>query len=453
MAKAGGTTSAPLVLQDMGGYFVILNGGATMLDINLIREQPDRVRKALEARQMETAPVDSVLQLDEQRRALIQEVEALKAERNAVSKEIGRIKNAAERQAKIEAMRQVGERIAQLDERLRQTEQELNDVLATLPNLPDPRVPYGKDESENVVVRVHGDLPAFDFEPKPHWDLGPALGIINFEQGVKITGSRFYVLSGAGARLQRALIAWMLDLHIRQGYTEKYTPFMVKGQTLFGAGQLPKFTDNLYRDHEEDLWMVPTAEVPLTGLHMDDILDEADLPLLYTGYTPCFRREKMSAGRDVRGIKRGHQFDKVEMYIYCKPEESEAMLQKMVGDAEETCRLLGLPYRVKQLCTGDLGFGASITYDIEAWAAGCQEWLEVSSVSNVTDFQARRANIKYRPAEGGKARLVHTLNGSGLGMPRTLIAVLENNQQADGSVVVPPALHPWMGGIEVIRPE
>ncbi|MDI6693402.1 MAG: serine--tRNA ligase [Anaerolineales bacterium] len=424
-----------------------------MLDINLIREQPDRVRKALEARQMETAPVDSVLQLDEQRRALIQEVEALKAERNAVSKEIGRIKDAAERQAKIEAMRQVGERIAQLDERLRQTEQELNDLLATLPNLPDPRVPYGKDESENVVVRVHGDLPAFDFEPKPHWDLGPALGIINFEQGVKITGSRFYVLSGAGARLQRALIAWMLDLHIRQGYTEKYTPFMVKGQTLFGAGQLPKFTDNLYRDHEEDLWMVPTAEVPLTGLHMDDILEEADLPLLYTGYTPCFRREKMSAGRDVRGIKRGHQFDKVEMYIYCKPEESEAMLQKMVGDAEETCRLLGLPYRVKQLCTGDLGFGASITYDIEAWAAGCQEWLEVSSVSNVTDFQARRANIKYRPAEGGKARLVHTLNGSGLGMPRTLIAVLENNQQADGSVVVPPALHPWMGGIEVIRPE
>ncbi len=424
-----------------------------MLDINLIREQPDRVRKALEARQMETAPVDSVLQLDEQRRALIQEVEALKAERNAVSKEIGRIKDAAERQAKIEAMRQVGERIAQLDERLRQTEQELNDLLATLPNLPDPRVPYGKDESENVVVRVHGDLPAFDFEPKPHWDLGPALGIINFEQGVKITGSRFYVLSGAGARLQRALIAWMLDLHIRQGYTEKYTPFMVKGQTLFGAGQLPKFTDNLYRDHEEDLWMVPTAEVPLTGLHMDDILEEADLPLLYTGYTPCFRREKMSAGRDVRGIKRGHQFDKVEMYIYCKPEESEAMLQKMVGDAEETCRLLGLPYRVKQLCTGDLGFGASITYDIEAWAAGCQEWLEVSSVSNVTDFQARRANIKYRPAEGGKARLVHTLNGSGLGMPRTLIAVLENNQQADGSVVVPPVLHPWMGGIEVIRPE
>jgi len=258
-------------------------------------------------------------------------------------------------------------------------------------------------------------------------------------------------LSGAGARLQRALIAYMLDLHTRQGYLEKYTPFMVKGDTLFGAGQLPKFAENLYKDHEEDLWMVPTAEVPLTGLHMGDILEEESLPRLYTAYTPCFRREKMSAGRDVRGIKRGHQFDKVEMYIYCKPEDSNALLEKMRADAEETCRLLGFPYRVKQLCSGDIGFGAAITYDIEVWAAGQQEWLEVSSVSNVTDFQARRGNIKYRPADGGKARFVHTLNGSGLGMPRTLIAVLENNQQADGSVVVPEVLRPWMGGIEVIR--
>jgi seryl-tRNA synthetase len=244
----------------------------------------------------------------------------------------------------------------------------------------------------------------------------------------------------------------MLDLHIRQGYTEKYTPFMVKGETMFSAGQLPKFQDNLYRDHEEDLWMVPTAEVPLTGLHMNDILEEASLPRCYTAYTPCFRREKMSAGRDVRGIKRGHQFDKVEMYIFCLPEESETWLEKMRQDAEQTCAELGLTYRVKQLCTGDLGFNARFTYDIEVWAPGCQEWLEVSSVSNVGDFQARRANIKYRPTEGGKARLVHTLNGSGLGMPRTLIAVLENYQQADGSVIVPEVLHPWMGGIEVIRP-
>jgi seryl-tRNA synthetase len=423
-----------------------------MLDINIIREQPDLVRQAMQARQLDPAPVDDVLALDEQRRALIQEVEALKAERNAVSKEIGKMKDPAERQAKIDAMKQVGDRITGLDNSLRQVDADLLAATAVIPNLPDPRTPLGVDDSENIVLRTVGEIPEYAFEPKPHWDLGPALGILDFEQGVKITGSRFYVLSGAGARLQRALIAYMLDLHIRQGYTEKYTPFMVKGATLFGSGQLPKFQDNLYKDHEEDLWMVPTAEVPLTGLHMDDILDEAALPRLYTAYTPCFRREKMSAGRDVRGIKRGHQFDKVEMYVYCKPEESEIYLQKMCQDAEETARLLGFPYRVKQLCTGDIGFGSTITYDIEVWAAGCQEWLEVSSVSNVTDFQARRANIKYRPAEGGKARYVHTLNGSGLGMPRTLIAVLENNQQADGSVVVPEVLRPWMGGIGVIEP-
>ena len=424
-----------------------------MLDINLIREQPDTVRQALRVRQMETEPVDRVLELDEQRRALIQEVENLKAERNAVSKEIGRMKEPAERQAKIEAMRVVGDRISELDERLRALESQLNDVLANIPNIPDPRTPLGKDENDNVVVRSVGQLPEFDFEPKPHWELGPALGIINFEQGVKITGSRFYVLSGPGARLQRALIAWMLDLHIRQGYTEKYTPFMVKAETLFGAGQLPKFMDNLYKDHEEDLWMVPTAEVPLTGLHMNDILEEASLPLHYTGYTPCFRREKMSAGRDVRGIKRGHQFDKVEMYKFCRPEDSDAELEKMVADAEQTCRELGFTYRVLQLCTGDLGFGSRITYDIEVWAPGAGEWLEVSSVSNVADFQARRANIKYRPGNGSRTRFVHTLNGSGLGLPRTLIAVLENYQQEDGSVLVPDVLRPWMGGIDLIRPE
>ena len=424
-----------------------------MLDINLIREQPELVRKSLADRQDDPAPVDKILALDVQRRATIQEVETLKAERNAASKEIGRTKDAAERQAKIEATRQMGDRISLLDEQLRQIEETLNQILAGIPNIPDPRTPYGVDDSENVVLRTVGQLPEYDFEPKPHWDLGPALGILDFERGVKITGSRFYVLSGAGARLQRALIAWMLDLHIRQGYTEKYTPFMVKAQTLFGAGQLPKFSDNLYHDHEEDLWLVPTAEVPLTGLHMDEILDEAGLPYLYTAYTPCFRREKISAGRDVRGIKRGHQFDKVEMYIFCRADEAERMHEKMLADAEETCAALGLTYRVKRLCTGDLGFGARLTYDLEVWSPGVQEWLEVSSVSNVGDFQARRANVRYRPAEGGKPRLLNTLNGSGLGMPRTLIAVLENYQQADGSVVVPEVLRPWMGGIDVIRPE
>ena len=423
-----------------------------MIDLNLIREHPEIVRQAMQVRQMDPSPVELVLDLDQHRRDLIQQVESLKAERNQVSKEIGRTPDPAERQAKIESMRLVGDRIAALDEELRGVESRLDDATAGIPNIPDARTPIGQDEHDNVVIKTVGEPRQFAFQPKAHWDLGPDLGIINFEQGVKITGSRFYVLSGAGARLQRALIAWMLDLHIRQGYTEKYTPFMVKSATLYGAGQLPKFQDNLYKDHEEDLWMVPTAEVPLTGLHMDDILDENDLPRYYTAYTPCFRREKMSAGRDVRGIKRGHQFDKVEMYIYCKPEDSPRAFEKMVADAEETCMELGLTYRILQLCTGDIGFGSAITYDIEVWAPGCGEWLEVSSISNVTDFQARRANVKYRPQDSSRLRLVHTLNGSGLGMPRTLIGVLENYQQADGSVVVPDVLRPWMGGIEVIRP-
>ncbi|NLG95853.1 MAG: serine--tRNA ligase [Chloroflexi bacterium] len=424
-----------------------------MFDINLIRENPDLVREALRLRQSDPSFVDEALELDQQRRALLGEVEVLKAERNAVSKEIGKMKDKAQREAKIEQMRAVGDKIAELDNRVREVDEALRIRLATIPNLPLEDTPVGKDESENVVVRTVGEPRTYDFTPLPHWDLGPKLGILNFEQGVKITGSRFYVLSGAGARLQRALIAWMLDLHIRQGYKEQYLPFMVKEATMFASGQLPKFFDNLYRDAEEDLWMVPTAEVPLTGIHIDDILDESALPLRYTAYTPCFRREKMSAGRDVRGIKRGHQFDKVEMYIYCKPEDSMKELEKMLADAEQTCRELGLTYRVVRLCTGDLGFNARVTYDLEVWSPGVGEWLEVSSVSNVGDFQARRANIKYRPAEGGKAQLVHTLNGSGLGMPRTMIAVLENYQQADGSVVVPEVLRPWMGGVDVICPE
>ena len=424
-----------------------------MLDINLIREKPDLVREALRKRQLDPGPVDQVLELDEQRRNLIQQVEGLKAERNLVSKEIGKMKDQSERQAKIDQMRGVGERIDALDINLREVEDRLDALMSEIPNIPDPEVPLGTDESQNVIIKTAGELPGYDFEPQPHWDLGPALGMINFEQGVNITGSRFYVLSGAGARLQRALIAWMLDLHIRQGYLEKYTPFMVKSEVLYGAGQLPKFADNLYRDHEEDLWMVPTAEVPLTGLHMNEILDEAALPLHYTAYTPCFRREKMSAGRDVRGIKRGHQFDKVEMYKFCKAEDSAAEFEKMVADAEQVCAELGLTYRINQLCTGDLGFNAHITYDIEVWAPGVGEWLEVSSVSNVGDFQARRANIRYRPEAGGRTRFVHTINGSGLGLPRTLIAVMENYQQADGSVIIPPILRPWMGGIDQIHPE
>ncbi|MDK1030110.1 MAG: serine--tRNA ligase [Anaerolineae bacterium] len=423
-----------------------------MLDINLIRETPEVVRKSLKDRQLDPAPVDSILKLDESRRALLTKAETLKAERNAVSKEIGQMKAEASRKAKIEAMRTVGDKISAMDADLAKVDAELQSLLSEIPNIIDERTPIGKSDEDNVVLKTFGKKPKFDFKPKPHWELGTDLGIIDFERGTKITGSRFYVLSGPGARLQRALISWMLDLHIRQGYTEKYLPFMVKGKTVYAAGQLPKFADNLYKDHEEDLYFVPTAEVPLTGYHMDEILEEADLPLLYTGYTPCFRREKMSAGRDVRGIKRGHQFDKVEMYIYCDPDESNDWVEKMNEHAQETCAELEIPYRVKQVCTGDIGFGSAITYDIEAWAPGCDEWLEVSSVSNVTDFQARRANIRFRPEGGGKVRFPHTLNGSGLGLPRTLIAVLENNQQADGSIVVPKVLHPWMGGVEVIKP-
>jgi len=424
----------------------------TMLDINLIREEPDLVRQALEKRQLSPAPVDQILVLDEQRRSLIRDVETMRSERNSVSKEIGRMKDKDARQEKIDAMRVLGEKIDAVDSELNRVEADLQAILAEIPNIPDPEVPVGVDDSDNVVLRTVGEKPTFDFEPKPHWDLGPELGIIDFERGTKLAGSRFYVLSGPGALLQRAMIFWMVNLHIRQGYLEKYPPFMVREEILYGSGQLPKFRDNLYRDVEEDLWMVPTAEVPLTGLHMGEILEEAQLPIHYTAYTACFRREKMSAGRDVRGIKRGHQFDKVEMYTYCKPEDSAEEHEKMLHDAEETVAALGLTYRVLLQSTGDLGFGSHKTYDLEVWAPGCGEWLEISSISNVGDFQARRAGIRYRLSEGKGTQFVHTLNGSGLGMPRTLIAVLENYQQADGTVVIPEVLRPLMQGIEVIRP-
>jgi seryl-tRNA synthetase len=422
-----------------------------MLDINIIREQPDIVRDSLKKRQMDAAPVDEVLRLDVERRNLLTKAEALKAERNTTSKEISKIKDTLERQNKIESMRKVGDEISSLNGQIQKLEDKLQSVTASIPNIPDLTVPVGTGEMENVVIKTFGKIPSFDFTPLPHWDLGPKLGIIDFEQGIKLTGSRFYVLSGAGARLQRALISWMLDLHIRQGYTEKYTPFMVHSDALFAAGQLPKFAENLYHDVEEDFWMVPTAEVPLTGLHMGDILDEDKLPLRYTAYTPCFRREKMSAGRDVRGIKRGHQFDKVEMYIYCKPEGSAREHEKMIEDARQTCEQLGLTHRLVQQCTGDLSFASTLTYDLEVWAPGCGEWLEVSSVSNVGDFQARRANIRSKAGAGEKPRFVHTLNGSGLGLPRTLIAVLENYQQKDGSVRIPEVLKPWMGNISEIK--
>lgn len=424
-----------------------------MLDIALIRENPELVKKSMRDRQMDDGSIDRIIELDKSRRELLGEVEALKAQRNVASKEIGKTKDPEERKAKIEAMKGVGDKITELDQKTRETEEELKQLVSCVPNIPDEKVPYGVSDAENKVVKVVGEEISHDFGDKAHWDLGTELGMIDFDRGVKLTGSRFYVLNGAGARLQRALIAFMLDLHIRQGYKERYTPFMVKDEILYGAGQLPKFMDNLYHDVEENFWMVPTAEVPLTGLYMNEIIDEDKLPMRFCAYTPCFRREKMSAGRDVRGIKRGHQFDKVEMYCYSLPEKSEEEHERMLKAAEETCDLLGLTHRVVAQCTGDLGFNARICYDVEVWAPGCKEWLEVSSVSNDWDFQARRASIRYRENATGKPRLLHTLNGSGLGLPRTLISVMETYQQPDGSILVPECLKPWMGGIDRIEKE
>ncbi len=421
-----------------------------MLDIKLLRENPEYVKQQLARFDIDGAVVDRVLAFDERRRALLREVEDLKARRNAVSKEIGRMQNEAERAAQIAAMREVGDRISALDHEVARVEEEQRAAMLEIRNLPHPDVPDGRDDSDNPVVYQEGEPRTPPFA-KPHWDLAEALGIISFEQGVKLAGSRFYVMRGLGARLQRATIQWLLDLHLRQGYEEVYTPFVVREHVLWGSGQLPKFRDNLYRDEESGLWLVPTAEVPITGIYADEILEASQLPIYHVAYTPCFRKEQMSAGRDVRGIKRGHQFDKVEMYMFEKPEQSYAALEKLRRDAEECCRLLGLPFRTRLLCTGDLGFGSAKTYDIEVWAPGQGEWLEVSSCSNVEAFQARRANLRYRPEPGAKPEFLHTLNGSGLGLPRTIIAIMENYQQEDGSIVVPEVLRPYMGGVEVIR--
>ncbi|NIS83435.1 MAG: serine--tRNA ligase [Anaerolineales bacterium] len=425
-----------------------------MIEMRLIREHTDEVRSALEKLHVE-APIDEILTLDVVRRDILQELEALRHQRNITSQEIGRMEDHAQRQSLIDEMRASNVRIGDLEERLRDVEHNLEQAMLQVPNLPHESVPVGADESENVVVRQEGDPKSqddFGFTPLPHWELGLKLGILDFERGAKLAGSRFYVLYGLGARLQRALIQWMLNLHVEEhGYTEVYPPFLVKEACMWGAGQLPKFIDNIYRDVEDDLWMIGTAEIPLTNLYRDEILSADDLPKKYVAYSACFRREKFSAGRDVRGIKRGHQFDKVELYKFTKPENSYQELEKLVVDAENVCRALGIPHRVVQMVTGDLGFTAAKKYDIEMWAPGCNEWLEVSSCSNCEAFQARRAEIRYRPSLGAKPEYLHTINGSGLALPRTVIAVMENYQQADGSIVIPEVLRPWMGGMEVIE--
>ena len=414
-----------------------------MIDIKLIRENPDIVVQAMKKRGEAPSLITEVIELDNTYRQLLKEAETLRAKRNDVSKQISRMKDKPA--DLIAEMRQVGDKITQIEVEAGQITAKLEDKLLRLPNLPADDVPQGKDSEDNVEVRSWGKPGKFQFPPLPHWELGEKLGIIDFQRGVKLSGTRFYVLRGAGALLQRSLISFMLDLHVMEhGYTEIYPPSMVKKECLVGSSNLPKFADNLYHDAEEDYWFVPTAEVPLTNLHRDEILAPGSLPIYYAAHTSCFRREKMAAGKDSRGIKRGHQFEKVEMYKFVEPETSENELNSLVHDAEDICQKLGLPYRVIQLCTGDLGFAAVKTYDIEMWAPGCQEWLEVSSCSNCGDFQARRANIRYRPDYEAKPRLVHTLNGSGLALPRVMISILENYQQEDGSILVPEVLKPYM---------
>jgi seryl-tRNA synthetase len=422
-----------------------------MLDIKLIREQPEFIKQELAKVSFPGEGIDALLDLDRRRRAMIHETESLKAKRSVRSQEIRTLTAPRQREAAVTEMRELGNRIAELEKESDTLETSFQQLLLEIPNLPHPRVPVGRDERENVIVRTVGTPPVFSFSPKPHWELGEQLGIIDFARGVKVSGSRFYVLKGQGAQLQRALISWMLDLHVQDhGYCEVYPPAMVKRECLVGTGNLPKFGENLYRDVEDDFWFVPTAEVPVTNLYRDEILEAKQLPIYHVAYTPCFRREKMSAGRDVRGIKRGHQFDKVEMVKFVEPGTSDAELETLVDNAEDVCRRLGIPHRVIQMCTGDLSFVAAIKYDVEIWAPGCQEWLEVSSCSNFLDFQARRARIRYRPTTGAKPEFIHTLNGSGLALPRVVIAVLEHYQQEDGSILIPPVIRPYMGGKEKI---
>jgi seryl-tRNA synthetase len=422
-----------------------------VIDIRLLREKPDDVRAGF-ARLGTVVDLDAVLALDGRVRDLKNESQLLQAEQNRMSKEIGRAAPGEAREQAKSKSSALKERIEKLGTELAAAEAALDERLLELPNLPHPSVPTGKDDSENRVVREEGARRTFDFAPQPHWDLGTKLGIIDFERGVKVSGSRFYVLKDWGARLQRALITYMLDLHTQKhGYVEIYPPYMVKRECLVGTGNLPKFGENLYHDAEEDFWWIPTAEVPVTNLYRDEILPEAALPIRHVAFTACFRREQMAAGRDTRGIKRGHQFDKVELVKFVHPDTSMDELPRLLDDAEDVLRGLELPYRVVQMCTGDLSFSAMAKFDLELWAPGQNEWLEVSSCSNFGDFQARRARIRFKEGgEKGKNRFVHTLNGSGLALPRTLIGVLETYQRADGRIDVPAALRPYLGGAEVL---
>lgn len=419
-----------------------------MLALNLIRESPDEIRAMLVARGDDPTLIDRVLETDARRRALLVEEEALRAERKRGSR--GQPVDAAAR----EALREVGTHIDELARERAAVEAELQQLQLVVPNLIDTEVPIGRSEDDNVVVRSWGSPPSFDFEPLPHWELGERLGIIDMAAGARLSGARFSLLRGAGAALERALMAFMLDLHTREhGYQEIAPPYLVRRDVVLGSGQFPRFADTMYRDQEDDMWLIPTAEVPLVNLHRESVLEPGTLPRSYVSATPCFRRERTAAGRDVRGIKRVHQFHKVEMVKFVEPERSEEAHQRLVADAGDVFRRLELPYQVLLLCSAEMGSTMRKTYDINIWAAGTGEWQEASSCSNAGDYQARRADIRFRRAQGSPVEYAHTLNGSGVALPRTMIAVLENNQQADGSVVVPAVLRPYLGGLERITAE
>ncbi len=422
-----------------------------MLSIKTVRDDRDRVRAALEARGADV-DLDHVVGLDDRRRQILRELEQLRSRRNQVSREVGRLKReGADASAVMAEMTGVNDRIKALEAQLREVEPELRAVLLTIPNVPHPSVPVGADDAANELVRTWGEPRRFSFDPRPHWEVGEALGILDFERAAKIAGARFVVLKGLGARLERALIQFMLDLHTEEhGYTEVLPPFMTNSRAMTGTGQLPKFEEDLFKLRGTDYYLVPTAEVPVTNLHMDEVLPEEDLPVCYTAYTPCFRAEAGSHGRDTRGMIRQHQFDKVELVKFAHPDRSYEELESLTANAEEVLRRLGLPYRVVTLCTGDLGFSSAKTYDIEVWLPSQDTYREISSCSNFEAFQARRADIRFRPRGGKGTRLVHTLNGSGLAVGRTLVAILENGQQQDGSVVIPEALRPYMGGLDRI---
>ena len=415
-----------------------------MISVELIRRDPDAVRAAMRRRGSDPDRIDRIGALDQDRRSSIVRVDELRARRNEVSQQMGRSR---ERPPElIEEMREVGRLIRDLEARQRAIDADLDALLLSVPNIPDESAPVGEDDTSNIEVRRVGDHRNFAFEPEAHWDIVERLGIADFERGVRLAGSRFFVLRGLGSKLQRALISFMIDLHVdRHGFTEVYLPYMMNSETALASGHLPGFREEMYHDEEDDLWMLPTAEAAITSLHRDEILSAGDLPLYYVAHTPCWRRERASAGRDTRGIMRVHQFDKVEMYKFVAPDRSQEELESLTAAAENVAKALEIPYRVLELCTGDLASPAVKGFDVEMWAPGAERWLEVSSCSNCTDYQARRGRIRYRPEPGARPRLVHTLNGSGLALPRVMIAIVENYQQEDGSIVIPEVLRPYTG--------